>query len=173
MAARRRRRRRHHQPKPKPCECKKLTVEGKNYSSAQVNKGATSLKLKLRWFLSCSSGAGDCVGKLKLAPPAGSDIRIVTPANTTVTCNGKCDTGGATSASGTVTLKVTSVETLDFDNRRGQTVMFSIRRFCVRNGKDVFVGNTRLRIVFGSGGFLDKKKSDLNGNNKPDGDDKK
>jgi hypothetical protein len=156
-------------PPDERCECQRLTAEGGSYSSSQVGTGPTRLKTRLRWFLSCSAGAGTCVGRLKLARPAGTDIAIATPKQLTVTCRGRCDRGGPTSASGTVALQVTSRQTLDFDNRRGRTVVFPVRRFCVRNGREVPVGTTRVRLVFNGAGLLDKKKSDLNGNGKPDG----
>jgi hypothetical protein len=156
-------------PEPAPCECKRLTVTASNYSSTQPGGGPTTMKLRLRWILACSKGDGACVGRLKLQQFAGTDIRIVSPRQPTVSCRGKCDAAGNTSAAGTVPLTVSSRETLDFDNRRGKTVVFAVRRFCVRGGKEIFVGTTRIRLAFNGAGFLDKKKSDLNGNGRPDG----
>lgn len=159
-------------PPPPPCECEKLTVTASNYSSKQVETGPTTLKLKLRWIMSCSQGDGECAGLLKLGKPAGSDIVFEAPTATDVSCAGKCDPAGATSAAGVVNVRMRSVRTLDFDNRAGKTVVFPVRRFCVRAGRNVSVGTTRIRLVFAGTGFLDKKKSDLNGNGKPDGADR-
>ncbi len=159
-------------PPAEPCECKQLAVTASNYSSKQVETGPTTLKLKLRWILSCSQGDGQCAALFKLGKPAGSDVVFETPKPTDVGCAGKCDPGGATSASGVVNVKATSVKTLDFDVRAGNAVVFPIRRFCVRNGTNVSVGTTRIRLVFAGSGFLDKKRSDLNGNGKPDGADR-
>lgn len=160
-------------PPPAVCECKRLTVAAKNYSSSEVNRTPTVLKMTLQWTMACSKGNGLCTGKLKLLPPAGSDVKIVTPKNTTVTCNGKCDPNGNFNAAGGLPLKVTSKDDLDFDNRAGKTFVFPIQRYCVRNGKDVLLGTEKLSLVFGAGGFLDKKKSDLNGNKIADGREKK
>ena len=160
-------------PQPKVCECKALRVDAKNYSSSEVNKTPTILKMTLVWKMVCSGGEGTCTGKIRIAPPTGSDVKIVTPKNTTITCKGKCDPNGATSASGSVPLKVVSQNDLDFDNRAHKTFVFPIMRWCVHNGQDVPIGVEKISLVFGASGFLDKKKSDLNGNRIPDGKEKK
>jgi hypothetical protein len=70
-------------------------------------------------------------------------------------------------------MRATSASDLYFDNRAGKRFVFKLKLYCTRGGKQVLVGAKRMTFAFGSDGFLDKKKSDLNGNGVPDGREKK
>lgn len=168
-------------PPPKVCECKKLRIVGKNYSStggsSAASKPPTVLKLTLHWFLTCSGGSPPvpltgCAGRFEVLPPAGTDIKIALP-KSSVSCTGKCNPNVATTSDGGVLMKATSVDDLDFDKRAGKSMAFRFKLFCNRKGTDVPVGTEKITLTFNGAGFLDKKKSDLNGNGRADGSEKK
>lgn len=161
-------------PKPPPsaCNCTNLSVVGTKYSSSQVNSGKAQLKLNLNWTLSCSGAAGrPCTGRFEVLAPAGSDIQLVMPANGKVSCKGRC-IGPPSTSRGTAKLRATSASDLYFDRRAGKSFVFRLRLYCTRNGKEVLVGAKRMTFAFNGAGFLDKRKSDLNGNGVPDGKDR-
>lgn len=164
-------------PKPKPepvvaCSCRNLTVTGSKYSSSQVNTGVARLKVNLNWALTCAGAPGKpCTGRIEIQPPARSDIRVATPKSRNVRCAGRC-TGTPSTTRGTARMEATSVKDLYFDERAGKSFAFRLRLWCTRGSKEVLVGSKRMTFAFGSGGFLDKRKSDLNGDGVPDGRDK-
>jgi hypothetical protein len=160
------------QPTPAACNCQNITVAGSKYSSSQVNTGKAELNVNLNWTMTCSGPTGKCKGRIDILAPAGSDIQVVSPKSRKVTCNGRC-LGSRTPSRGTTKVKATSAGDLYFDARAGKSFAFRLRLYCTRGGKDVLVGAKRMTFAFGSGGFLDKKKSDLNGNGVPDGKEKK
>lgn len=158
-------------PPPSACNCTNLTVVGTKYSSSQVNSGKAQLKLSLNWTLSCSGAAGrPCSGRFEILAPAGSDIRLDAPANGKVSCKGRC-IGPPSTARGTAKLRATSAGDLYFDERAGKSFAFRLRLYCTRNGREALVGAKRLTFSFNRAGFLDRRKSDLNGDGVPDGKD--
>lgn len=168
-------------PAPKVCECKSLRVVAKNYSStggsSATAKPPTVLKLTLHWFMTCSAGGPQvpltgCAGSFEVLPPPGTDLKIATP-KSSVSCTGKCNPKLPVTSDGAVLMRATSVNDLGMDQRRGKTMAFRLRLFCNRGGQEVPVGTETISLVFNGAGFLDKKKSDLNGNKIADGKEKK
>lgn len=163
-------------PKPKPepvvaCSCRNLAVTGSKYSSSQVNTGVARLKVNLNWALTCAGEPGKpCAGRIEIQPPAASDIKVAAPKSRNVKCAGRC-TGPLSTTRGTARMEATSAKDLHFDERAGKSFPFRLRLWCTRGSREVLVGSKRMTFAFGSGGFLDKRKSDLNGNGVPDGKD--
>jgi hypothetical protein len=158
-------------PPPAACNCTNLSVVGSRYSSSQVNSGAATLKLSLNWTMNCSGASGrSCAGRIQLFAPKGSDIKIVSPSKD-VQCKGRCRLGPSTHK-GTTVMKATSTGDLYFDARAGKSFVFKLRLYCTRGGKEVLVGAKRMTFAFAGSGFLDKRKSDLNGNGVADGKEK-
>lgn len=101
---------------------------------------------------------------------ASSDIKLETPASGKISCNGRC-IGPPSTSKGTAKLRATSAGDLYFDARAGRSFVFKLRLYCTRGGKEVLVGAKRMTFAFAGSGFLDRKKSDLNGNGVADGKD--
>jgi hypothetical protein len=161
-------------PKPPPsaCNCTNLSVTGSKYSSSQVNTGDAQLKLSLNWTMSCTGASGrPCAGRIELTAPKGSDIEIVAPTRGNVQCKGRCRLGPSTHK-GTTVMRATSAGNLYFDARAGKSFVFRLKLYCTRGGKEVLVGAKRMTFAFAGSGFLDKRKSDLNGNGVADGKEK-
>lgn len=152
-------------PKPKPCACKELETRiVPSRTSVSGGKNGFTMELLLEWRLSCTKGAGDCQGEIRLVPSVSGKRRgiAVTLPAVGVTCKGPCAktttrfqkfvvTGGARWA----------------DGKRGRTdrlVRLQLKRTC---------GRTRLPqtfdVVFGRGGGIDGRLSDLDGNGIVDG----
>ena len=149
-----------------PCKCKKLDVVAHGFASGQIThpeRGPAHLGLSFRWTITCTKGKGNCSGSVTVVPPAGTDVKI-TPKTTSFTCTGPC--GGT--KTGDFRMKAISADDLDFDKRAGKQFTFHLHKKC---GKKTSV--EPITLAFGSQGFLDKKKSDLNGNGILDGKEKK
>lgn len=149
---------------PKPCQCAKLHAVASGVASGQLThpNGPVHVGMTITWDMTCTAGKGHCKGKIKVLPPAGSDVKITQPTKT-VTCSVPCES----SNSGSFRLKATSADDLDFDNRAGKSYAFRLRLSCA-GGSSV----EKITLAFGRRGFLDRKKSDLNGNGIPDGKEK-
>jgi hypothetical protein len=160
-----------------PCECKTLDVFVSSFSSAQVTKpvrGSTSNVLTFNWEMGCSAGTGDdCKGAFTVSAPKRTDLKRLSPDDPTVSCAGSCATNDSKLNRGKMKFKFVSKGSFDLDKRAGKTSTFSVRKYCFgADGTKKLVGRERIRLVFGPAGFLDRSKSDLNGNGKPDGKEK-
>jgi uncharacterized repeat protein (TIGR01451 family) len=153
---------------PKKCDCTGLDV-----TVGYIRIGNPSWTMNLRWTLTCTGAAGKpCQGTIGGFQWSGSPlwlgsaniIQVTRPRPPTVVrCEGKCakrPTTGTTRVSG-----VAKGGRFQPGKRANQLATFSFRSFC--EGKQV--GRFNIKIQFGPTGALDRKRSDLNGNGKPDG----
>jgi len=151
-----------------PCECTSLTVSAKgsiNVGDADL-RGRAHLRLHLKWAMGCQGGAGGCEGSLTIE--AGGTAKVISPRHASVTCKGNCAGAPLTVIRGSSLLHIASTALVSH-RRAGTSFHVKITRFCHRTNETVNLGVETLTIVFGPAGFADKKKSDLNGDGKPDG----
>jgi hypothetical protein len=153
------------EPKPKACTCKDLKTRIIANRSSVTSSSAQGFQMELlvEWNLTCTAGTGTCAGELTLAPSARGKrlgIAVAAPAGT-VSCKGPCAkttkrfqkyviTGGPRWATG----------------KRGRTdklVRLEMKRKC----KSTRIPQT-FEVVFGRGGEIDPRLSDLNANGIPD-----
>jgi uncharacterized repeat protein (TIGR01451 family) len=152
----------------KKCDCTGLDV-----TVGYIRIGNPSWTMGLRWTLTCKGDAGlPCQGTIGGFQWSGSPlwlgsaniIQVTRPRPPRVVrCNGKCakrPTKGTTRVSG-----VAKGGRFQPGKRANRRAIFSFRSFC--EGKQV--GRFTIEIQFGPTGALDRKRSDLNGNGKPDG----
>ncbi len=165
-------------PKPTPCQCDRLDVSLAISDVAGLSAQGVGLTIygRLNWKLVCTGGAGRCEGRIEARPSkpdARKGLKMMTrplklhqvqPDN--VTCEGNC---GKTTAN---SLKVAlSAQTEAFDGSRLGTIVRSVsvdvERTCKRKRPTV-----TLELVFkrvDGRVRIDRAKSDLNGNEVPDG----
>ncbi len=148
---------------PGPCQCSSLAVQVKSYSDIHARPGdhAARLVLGLQWSMICSGGKGDkCSGAIKISPPRGSDLRLVSP-DGDVACTGSCNPKVFTHHIGGARIEFRSTHDFLPGERANKTFKFKIEKFCVQNGKEKSAGTTTLMLAYNSLGELDKKHSNL------------
>jgi uncharacterized repeat protein (TIGR01451 family) len=156
---------------PKKCDCKGLDA-----TVGYIRIGNPSWTMNLRWTLTCTGDAGrPCQGTIGNFRWSGSPLWLGSPRVIEVTrprpprvvrCNGKCGkrpTTGTARVSGVATRGKFKPRV-----RANQSATFSFTSFCGRKKVDF-----SFEIQFDSKGRLDRKRSDLNGNGKPDGQEKR
>ncbi len=162
------------QPQPKVCQCVALNVVGLggvNISDPDL-KGRVHVRLTLRWTITCSPGAGNCRGSFTITLPGGVGAELVTPEEPSVDCQGECNPDSPTYVAGKVKLHFTAGKGLYSGARANKSIAIGIAKFCVQDEQSRPVGKERLVVAFGSRGFTDRKRSDLNGNGIKDGKEK-
>lgn len=112
-----------------------------------------------------------CEGEFDLVTPRVWRLRLQSPRKIPVTCKEKCDTRDlGTTASGSTLIHWTSGKVLDSEHRAGRELNIVVRGFCYQqDGDRVFKGSTRIKIVFGPRGLVDRRRSDLDGDGDRDG----
>jgi hypothetical protein len=151
------------------CRCRSLDVAGTSFASGRSTnpRGATRNLLVFRWVLTCVAGEGDdCAGEFTVAAPRGTDFVLIEPADTTVSCRGRCSTGTSSIVRGSVKFRWTSQDSFDVDDRAGKTFTFVVRKRCIVNGKKIPASLERIKLGFDKNGFLRRSLSDLNGDGK-------
>lgn len=171
--------------KPAPCKCAEVT--------AYVNKVATSTKalgtrlsFNVNWSITCTAGSGPgCKGIVEVHPPPNARFvqqdSKTAPQNSpgipaTVTCGGPCGPGTATGKSRLTWVATGRGRTSNVADprytrkgRRNTTIKIKLEFACVTatgraNGRLVTI-----KLHFNAKGNVDYKKSDLNGDGRPDG----
>jgi hypothetical protein len=155
---------------PPPCMCRNLGTTTSGFADfTRAGAGTTALSFRVNWRMNCAGAAGKCEGAIEVIPPRGTDIKLTTPGKP-VTCKGTCRAGEAiTLSKGMFRVAGSSAGSLDRDARGGKAFSFRIKRYCVRNGKRVAAGGTFMTVVYRASGLIDRGRSDLNGDRKPDG----
>ena len=101
-------------------------------------------------------------------PPAGTDIKIQNQ-KAGVTCASTCSPTQVSTASGKVTVVATSKRSLVRSKRRGKTFKYRIEKWCVIGGVANPEPMSTLTVVYRRDGRLDRRRSDLNADGRPDG----
>ncbi len=148
-------------PPAAKCKCQSLFVRGSHVRTPLI-EDKIDLDINLAWTLICTTGTGRCNGTIDVDPPPGFRMRL--PRTRPVQCRGKCakTTGDHFRASMRTDFKKFTPR-----KRKGRTYVIRIRRTC--DGKRI-PGAIALEIKFNRNGVADRKRSDLNGDGKPDGD---
>ncbi|MGH3129274.1 MAG: hypothetical protein ACRDNX_00485 [Gaiellaceae bacterium] len=157
-------------PPPGPCICRNIGVTTSGWGDFTA-RGAdtTSFSFRGTWRMNCSGAAGKCAGRIEVIPPAGTDLRLTAPKKA-IGCKGTCRADQAITLSrGSFRVAGSSAASLDPEARGGKSFSFRIKRYCIRGGKRVSAGGTFMTVVYRPSGILDRAKSDLNGDRKPDG----
>jgi hypothetical protein len=124
--------------------------------------GHLHLEFDVAWTMTCTTGSGTCHGLFDLYPPqpAGTLGTKLKPLSGYIRCNGPC--GAVTTGHQHFTLF--GGKPLDSAHRKNKTIKLVMKRTC----NDVQVRPEVFTIVFDKYGQVDKQKSDLNANGKPD-----
>lgn len=161
---------------PEPCECDSLDVRLHTEPA-----GRTELTLGFDWTLECTGGEGACEGNLSVsgdraartagvkADVVGSDKMTVERSGNEihVTCRGDCK-GPTTSGPRGAYLILKAPTGNAFGNDDIGSVTVVVERTCRRK-----LAPKIFRIAFGELGLVSLRRSDLNGNGVPDGQEKK
>lgn len=155
-------------PAPGKCACTKLdavVVPGTVKTLLVENK--IDLDFRVEWQMTCSAGTtGACEGRLRIRPPRKPKFTQRLPKKAELVCKGDC--GKVKGKRERFSLR-TNFKAFTPRKRAGRTFKVAIDRFC---------GGTKLKpvtvaLVFNRNGVVDRKKSDLNGNGKDDGSERK
>ena len=167
-------------PPGKTNACKCLTFNArivpKSLSLFGISDTGLNLGFTVFWTLNCTAGVGGCAGEFEVSPPQpaaqlGSKIRLVDKngkigaATGAFTCEGDC--GKLTE--GTQGFRLFGKKPLGAKNRANKSFTMTMSRTC--QGKKL--RPITFTLHFDKLGQVDKKKSDLNANGKPDGKEKK
>ena len=147
-----------------PCSCKDVVISTAvgNYTASRVHN------IPVKWTLVCEGEPGSCKGEIKVAAPAGTNVKITQPAKgKNISCLGKCPRKNT----GTFHV-IARGNDLDLKERRGKTFKYSFTGYCVEGKQRVQVSKATMTVVYDARGFTDRKKSDLNANGKADSKDK-
>jgi hypothetical protein len=148
---------------PAPCTCESLTTrvvrEELNFTNA------ITYFFKLKWTMTCYGVEKRCFGEILIDPPPGFTVRNRT---LTVSCVGLC----ARAKKYTQTVRVGGFFPRSMwkrEGRRSKVVVWKFVKTCLRDGKRVPAGIGTMTVVYDRRGITDQKKSDFNGDGKPDG----
>lgn len=145
-----------------PCECSKVEAVTE-LKFLGVTDRPINLWIDLDWKLRCTGGEGDCNGEIEvLKPKRRTDIVAVSKQR--IGCKGDCDT----IRGGSMRFRFKSKNDLYVDERGGERFSFLVRTACLVGGKRVGVRTQPMTIVFKPNGKVDKAKSDLDADGKPD-----
>ncbi len=159
-------------PQPTPCACErldpKLSVSG--VVAGAADRTGLTIFARLSWTMKCTGGTGTCRGRLEVSPAPGDarkGLRVFVGSNDgVIQCSGRCSRVTVGSRKAPIT-----ASTLQFDGSRignqVRSVRIEVERTCARKRPTL-----TLEIVFKrSAGKVqvDRAKSDLNGNDVPDG----
>jgi hypothetical protein len=162
-------------PRPKPCACESLDVQ-LDWTIASEQEAAFALD----WVLGCTKGDGGCAGKLEVELTTASkreNVRLrVTHAGTAqatgatwlVDCRGKCFRARPRTTAGTGSVRLSTPGREVFGPRGIASVTLEVDRTCKRR-----LTTKRFRVAFNAGGGISLRRSDLNGNGVPDGNEKR
>jgi len=157
-------------------KCKCISFNARIIPKSIAFHGLTTQSLNLEftvgWELKCAPGIAGCEGQFELSPPQpaaklGSKLRLVNEkgklgaATGKFTCKGQC---GKT-VTGIQKFRLFGKKPLGSKNRANKSVELSMSRTC-QGAKSPPLTFT---LAFDKLGQVDKKKSDLNANGKPDG----
>ncbi len=149
---------------PVTCQCKGLDAEVLRATRQLAD--ITFITIDVQWHLECTAkGAGGCVGDLAIPPPRGFRIHAGDLVGkeketgvSTVAC--KADCAKRTSGRESFQIDRPKVESV-------QGVVLHITSTCAGKTDD-----RMYKLFFLDSGFVDRGKSDLNGNRVPDGKEK-
>lgn len=155
------------------CKCISFNARiiPKSISLFGISTTSLNLGFTVGWELRCTTGVSGCSGEFELSRPlpmtAGSNIRLVDEkgklgkATGEFSCKGLC---GRTTT-GIQKFRLFGKTAMGSKNRAGKAYTMTMSRFC----QGVRAKPLKFTLVFDKLGQLDKKKSDLNANGKPDG----
>ena len=113
---------------------------------------------------------------IEVVPPAGSDFRLTSPPKSIARCTSAkpCRKSAAgnqfLTVPGMARVAGTSANDLDQDRRGGKSFRFEFRTYCLLKGRRQPDRTSSMTIVYKPSGLgIDLKRSDLNGNGRPDG----
>lgn len=155
-------------PKPQPpCKCTALTAGTQKAGGAvALGKKTLDLRLDVVWTLTCTRGARGCRGKVELLVPPplarSHDLEVTSPKDGLLVCKGPC----GKETHGEKVFVVKSGPSLGLGKRgvKTRSIELDQRTTCGTKMK-----TKRLTIVFNDRGRADWDRSDLNGNDVPDG----
>ena len=131
------------------CQCTALSV-----ALEDVSVKKTAVTLSLSWRMTCEGAAqGGCSGGFSIVPPSGIAMRA---GDFDVSCEGDCAKKGS---EGDEKLKTKRSSEFSTANRSGKTFVFTVTRFCDRDGSHVPFKDRKLKVVFRTDGSINEKKS--------------
>jgi hypothetical protein len=166
------------QSQPPPCKCASLSGFVNDFG---VYGNSTRLTFVVNWELTCTAGSGaGCKGDVNLLAPKGlffvpagkaraAAKKITRATKTKVGCTGPC--GSATTGKKRLTLLAVDLKNpkLSPKGRAGRTLSLVLQTVCrSADGTPAPPVRKVLKIVFRKGGYVDYKKSDLDGDGRPD-----
>ena len=174
-------------PAPAKCKCAGLSAYMNNVKTSD-KAGGTQLSMDVHWVLTCTSGAGPgCKGIVEVTPPVKArfvkqDAQTAPlnapgiPAN--IACGGPCGANGQAHSS-TGKSKLTWVATEKAPpfrpdprytkrGRRNRTFPIKVQTRCLPPATRLRGAFVTLKLHFDANGNVDYKKSDLNGDGRPD-----
>lgn len=136
---------------PGPCKCAKVVAVLKHFHT--FGDDSTRVEFDVHWKMSCTAGAGNCKGEVKVLAPKGAtfvmqDGRTLRPAKpviVTVRCSGPCEDD----TTGSETVQYLALETVRDRNghkhtvprpeftpkgRAGKTMLIKLSLICLTNG---------------------------------------
>jgi len=159
---------------PKPCKCITFTarIVPKSLSLFGITNTGLNLGFTVAWAMNCTTGTGDCEGEFELAPPQpagplGAKIRLVDnegrigPASGKFTCKGDC----GTLTTGIQSFRLFGKAGFGAKKRANKSYKLTMARTC----QGAKIAPLKFTLTFDKLGQVDKKKSDLNADGKPDG----
>jgi hypothetical protein len=154
---------------PPPCECSTIKTGVTGAVDFNSKKKAGTFAFTVDWSMQCSGGGGrSCDGAIDATPPVGSDIKLSQPPQE-ITCEGACSTAGPFTVTGRFKVSGSSAGSLAPTRRAGKSFQFRLKTFCVVGHAKHAEPDGVFTVVYDAKGRLDRRRSDLNGDGRPDG----
>jgi hypothetical protein len=154
------------------CLCQALAAVIEPNTVAIVSDSRQGMRLiaRVRWKMRCSAGSGECAGYLSLKPTLHSrehGVRDVSPKNSRIECDGPCER--TTSGKAQFALVAGSAFGRGARGRQVGVIGLTMLRLCRFHDPHPPL---KFRIVFTENGEVDRGRSDLNANTRPDSEDR-
>jgi hypothetical protein len=160
-------------PPAKPCKCTKLTMTTTPHSFTE-SEGHT-FEFTINYKITCTGGTGTCKGGIQpvvpihVSPDGGinffvSDLTIATNKGLRLSCYGRCGRLNT----GEIHIVGHSKSSLTPKARRGKIFVFKFKLSCINGAVTTPEGAVSMTVVFDARGFVDRMKSDLNADGRPD-----
>lgn len=154
---------------PPPCECSKIATSVAGAKNFDAKRKSASFRFTVDWLMECTNGGGQgCAGAIDVTPPSGTDIKVTHPRRE-ITCDGRCSAAAQVGVKGSFAVRGTSAVSLAPSRRAGKSFRFRFRTYCLVGRMRTEEADGVLSVVYDARGRLDRKRSDLNGDGRPDG----